>query len=153
MLRTLLTEARLKRMAEQVAFDPKGSYAPIDMLADLRHGIWSELEGDPVEIDLYRRNLQRAHLQILIDEVGKESASSDLPALSRGELKALVVSINEASTKKLSPMTRVHLDDLKARILQALEPKAVVQPSASPTPGRIIFGGDARDDEEEKPEF
>ena len=33
------------------------------MLDDLRNGIWSELKGDPVEIDLYRRNLQRADLE------------------------------------------------------------------------------------------
>ena len=41
-------------------------------------------------IDLYRRNLQRAHLELLIGEISRDISSSDLPAICRFELKALL---------------------------------------------------------------
>ena len=143
LLRRLITDERAKRMAEQAARDPKGAYPPAAMLADLRNGIWAEIKGDRVDIDLYRRNLQRAHLEILTAEVGREVASSDLPALCRAELKALLNDIAATAGLNPTPAATVHLDDLRARIVQALEPKAVVQPSAPANPFRIILGGDA----------
>jgi hypothetical protein len=143
LLRVLVNETRLKRMGEQSARNPKTSYAPAALLADLRDGIWSELKGETVDIDLYRRNLQRAYLEVLIGEIGKDVPSSDLPALARAELIALRGSIANVADPKLSASSRVHLEDLKARIHQALEPKAIVQPSGGPTIPRIIFGGDA----------
>jgi hypothetical protein len=144
MLRMLINESRLKRMAEQFARDSKLAYAPPAMLADLRGGIWSELKGEgEVDIDIYRRNLQRAYLEILIGEIGKDVPSSDLPALARSELLALKADIAAISARKQSPATSVHLNDIQARITQALEPKAFVQPSGGGIPGRIIFGGDA----------
>jgi uncharacterized protein YebE (UPF0316 family) len=145
LLRSLVSDPRLKRMSEQVARDPSGSYAPFDLLADVRAGIWAELKGDTVEIDLYRRNLQRAHLDHLIAEVAKDTPSSDLPALARGELQSLLNDlVQTGSKKKGNETTRLHLEDVKFKINQALQPKSVVQPSA-PTPGRIIFGGEAQE--------
>ena len=144
LLRRLVSDDRSKRMAEQAARDPKGAYPPSAMLADLRNGIWSELKGDPVDVDLYRRNLQRAHLELLIGEVSREIASSDLPALCRAELKALLGDIiSSIAFRNPTSPTFVHLDDLKARIEQALQPKAVVQPSAPANAFRVILGGDA----------
>ncbi len=133
LLRQLINDNRTKRMAEQVARDPKGAYSPLAMLADLRNGIWSELKGDPVDIDLYRRNLQRSYLEILTAEVGREVTSSDLPALTRAELQTLLDEITATlSQKKASPAAQVHLQDVKFRIAQALMPKSVV-PASSPT--------------------
>jgi Met-zincin/Domain of unknown function (DUF5117)/Domain of unknown function (DUF5118) len=146
LLRNLISDNRSKRMAEQVARDPKGAYSPLSMLADLRNGIWSELKGDPVDIDLYRRNLQRAHLDLLTAEVARDVPSSDLPALTRSELQTLGDEIaSTLSQKKVSPSAQIHLQDLKFKIAQALMPKSVV-PSSSPTnPGRIILGGDVEE--------
>jgi hypothetical protein len=142
LLRNLLGESRVKRLAEQASRDPK-AYSPTALLTDLREGIWSELKAESIDVDLHRRNLQRTHLELLTAEVEKSVPSSDLPALTRAELKTLLVDINAALSKQTSLAARVHLDDCKARIIQALEPKAVVQPASPPTPGRIILGGDA----------
>ncbi len=142
LLRSLISEPRTKRMAEQSARDSKDAYEPAAMLADLREGIWSELKGDPVEIDLYRRNLQRTHLDILIGEINRDVPSSDLPALARAELTELARETFAASSKKAGPGAAVHLADVRARIRQALEPRAVVQPAAPSPPTRIILGGD-----------
>jgi hypothetical protein len=141
-LSTLINDGHVRRMAEHAAREPKGAYTPLEMMSDLRTGVWGNLRNDPVDIDLYGRNLQRAHAEILIGEVNKETATSDLPALARGELRALLTEISGADHQKIAPMSRLHLDDLKARIAQALEPKSVIHSSPTPAAGRIIFGGD-----------
>ena len=144
LLRQLLTDNRAKRMAEQVARNPKDAYSPQAMLSDLRNGIFAELKGDPVDVDLYRRNLQRSFIEILDGEVGREVTSSDLPALTRAELHALLDEITTTlNQKKTTPAGKVHLDDLKFRIGQALMPKTGTTPAAPAFQGRIILGGDA----------
>ena len=94
---------------------------------DLRTGIWANLKANAPDLDLYRRNLQRAHAELLIGEVNKDNATSDLPALARGELRALLADIDACKDKKVPPTTRFFLDDLRVRIAQALEPKAILQ--------------------------
>ncbi len=130
-------------MAEQAASDPKSAYPPVAMLADLRDGIWSELKGDPVDVDLYRRNLQRAYLEILIGEVGRDVASSDLPALARAELNSLLDEVKAANSKVMKPMAQIHLDDIRFRINEALLPKSIAPSSPPSLPSRIILGGDS----------
>ena len=124
LLGSLMREGRLGRMAEQAAVEPDAEpYLPIDLMVDLTDGIFSELSGDgDAEIDLYRRNLQRAYVDVLIDQVEADSASSDLPALARGELRRLVGMLGDRDGA--SPTTTYHLEDLRARIAQALDPRA-----------------------------
>ncbi|MDA1260656.1 MAG: zinc-dependent metalloprotease, partial [Planctomycetota bacterium] len=69
LLGTLINEARTLRMTEN-ASGVKDAYTPLEMLGDLREGIWSELAKRPTSIDLYRRNLQRAHVELLTAQVG-----------------------------------------------------------------------------------
>src|SRR5262249_55195992 len=59
-LNSLFDNARLARLIEQEAIDGAASYKPTDFLADVRKGIWSELNSSQVKIDAYRRNLQRS---------------------------------------------------------------------------------------------
>ncbi len=130
LLRSLMNESRLKRMAEHVTRVEDGdAYAPLDLLRDLSNGLFEELDESNVEIDLYRRNLQRAYVELLIEQVKKESATSDLPALARGELRRLVRQLNSATSKvdeDNSPTTLYHLQDLASRITQALDPRPEV---------------------------
>ncbi len=142
LLRQLVSDDRIRRMAEQTSRNPQAAYSPRIFLNDLRDGIWSELKGETVAIDLYRRNLQRAHLEMMINEVGRDSTSSDLPALARAELQGLLTQISGLDSAKVSEPTQVFLDDVKARITQALEPKAVVQSAPAAPSFRVIFGGD-----------
>jgi hypothetical protein len=143
LLRRLINDERAKRMSEQAAREPKNAYTPLAMLTDLRNGIWSELKSDPVDIDLYRRNLQRSYLEILVSEVAREVPSSDLPALTRSELETLHDEIVATlSQKKVTPPTLIHLKDLKFKIAQALMPKSIAPSSTPSFPSRVILGGD-----------
>lgn len=122
LLRSLVNERRVKRMAEHQAMSGDEAYPVDEMLADVRKGIWSELDGATVEISLYRRNLQRAHVETLEAELAKKDASSDLPALTRGELEAVLTQIKSARSKPAADeVTRRHLKDLQKRITDALK--------------------------------
>ena len=65
--------------------------APLDFLADVRKGVWSEVYGGaPAKVDAYRRNLQRAYVETLADRInGRTAAVDDARAFFRGELKTL----------------------------------------------------------------
>ena len=101
------------------------------MLADLRDGIWSELKEEAAKIGLYRRNLQRAHVDHLISLVPAENASCDLPALARRELTNLRNAIGELKTE--DEVTMAHLADVKARIEQGLDPRGKPREEAETT--------------------
>jgi Met-zincin/Domain of unknown function (DUF5117)/Domain of unknown function (DUF5118) len=121
-LGVLLNPNRLERMAEH-ATRSETAYRPLDLITDLTTGIFEETAAEKVKIDLDRRNLQRAYVQILIDNVTGESTSSDLPALARGELKRLKEIVAKAIVRGSDdPTTAFHLQDLTARIDQALDP-------------------------------
>jgi len=125
LLSSLISEQRVDRMAEQAA-RADDAYEPVDMLHDLSRGIWRELVETPVDIDLYRRNLQRAHVDVLAKQLGEEAPeASDLPALSRGELADLLDAITaalESPRDRVERTTRLHLADMQARIREHLNP-------------------------------
>jgi hypothetical protein len=58
-LGNLLSSPRFARLVEQQALDGQAAYAPEEMLAAVRHGVWLEIESPRVSIDAYRRQLQR----------------------------------------------------------------------------------------------
>src|SRR5262249_32213426 len=76
-LNTLLQPVRLQRMIEQEALDGPVAYRPVDFLLDLRRGVWTELDAAQVNIDPYRRNLQRSHLDLLSDRLNGRSPVND----------------------------------------------------------------------------
>ncbi|KAA3605461.1 MAG: DUF5117 domain-containing protein [Planctomycetota bacterium] len=140
LLSALIQESRVKRMAEgQTRLErPGDGYSPLEMLQDLRTGIWSELQQRPVSVDLYRRNLQRAHVDLLLDQLGDEVPSSDLPALARGELRALAAAMQSklrAPGSIADQESLLHLEDLRDRIRQALDPQSRVSPSPASMSG------------------
>ncbi|HVY69267.1 MAG TPA: zinc-dependent metalloprotease [Verrucomicrobiae bacterium] len=123
LLNRLVNDRRVKRMAELAIHAQGAPYLPADLLTDLRAGIWSELRAGVVEIDLYRRDLQRAHTELLINQLNRDEASSDLPALARGELKSILTAVRSAESKARDRSTYLHLQDLAYRIDHALDPK------------------------------
>ena len=109
------------------------------MLADLRYGIYSELNESPMDVDLYRRNLQRTYIDMLGSLIEDPSANSDLPALARAELVALGSSLENCDSEAADNETvRAHLQDLHARIKAALDHRATrsTAPSAAAPTGR-----------------
>jgi hypothetical protein len=135
LLRVLLTETRLDRMSELATRTPASAYAPADLIKDLHAEIWSELKATPIEIDLYRRNLQRAYVDLFAAVLDNPTAASDLPALARAELSDLSKEIGVILGRSHSPIIHAHLEDIKTRADHALDPI----PSA-PAPQRQPLG-------------
>ncbi|MCH8316039.1 MAG: zinc-dependent metalloprotease [Planctomycetes bacterium] len=145
LLRTLVNARRINRMAEHAENIEYGAYTPAEMLADLRYGIYSELNDTPIDIDIYRRNLQRTYVQMLGSLIENPSANSDLPALARAELVALGASIEGCDSEAAdNAIVTAHLRDLSARIEAALDHRATrAAPSATPAPtGRRRAGSE-----------
>jgi hypothetical protein len=135
-LANLLSSGRLLRLVEREAVDGAGAYAPTDFLADVRRGVWSELDGTgPVKIDAFRRNLQRAWLETLADRVnGRQASSDDARALFRQELRLAEEAVRGAAARAGDGVTRAHLADARALALRALDP-AVQAASPAARPG------------------
>jgi hypothetical protein len=125
LLSVMMDDTRCKRMAELANNSPKQAYPPVEMLSDVRAGIWSELSNEVVEINLHRRNLQRAHVELLGSHASRTDATSDLPALARGELKALLAAVKAGTAKSKERVTLLHLQDIEARIDRILEPRLI----------------------------
>jgi len=122
-LASLLDENRCKRMAELANTLPDKAYSPAQLLVDLRVGVFSELNGNAVEISLYRRNLQRAFVEQLGSFASSTSATSDMPALARATLKTIQAEAKGAADRAKDGLVKAHLEDVQARIERILEPK------------------------------
>jgi hypothetical protein len=133
-LNSLLSNARFDRLVEQEALDGMAAYKPADFMADVRHGIWSELDGaGPIKIDVYRRNLQNSYIDLLSNKLNvRPSVTDDYRALIKAELRDLSAAITTASARATDRQTRAHLADARDQIAKALDPKFAAP--AAPTP-------------------
>jgi len=121
LLRNLISSQRISRLAEIEQSSTNAVYSPAKLFSDLRDGLFRELGVNPVEIDLYRRNLQRAYIDLLSANLKTPAVNSDLPAYSRAELVAIRGMI-EKSILPPKPVVAAHVKDLTARITRALDP-------------------------------
>ena len=80
LLRKLIDGGVFERMAEARELDPatKG-YTGIDMLYDLNDGLFRELQAPAPVIELYRRNLQRNYVLLLLVAAGVENDPQAAP--------------------------------------------------------------------------
>jgi hypothetical protein len=137
-LNNLLNSGRFARLVEQEAVDGAAAYAPAEFLADVRKGVWKELDGSSVKIDAYRRNLQRAYLDLVNNKVnsnatvpiglppefaGLFASSGDEKPLYRAELRSLNASIAAALAKASDRDTKAHLEGARDQIAKILDPK------------------------------
>jgi hypothetical protein len=132
-LNSLLNSARVLRLVEQQAVDGAAAYAPLDFLAHLRKGVWSEVYSTPAgvqPIDAYRRNLQRNYIDTLSARVnGAQAQSDDARAFFRGELKSLQDDLQGSLARVSDRATSLHIQDALTIIARALDPTA--QPAAA----------------------
>ncbi len=159
-LNNLLSSARFARLVEQAALDGRGSYAPAEFLTDVREGVWSELDAPHVRIDAYRRNLQRAYLDLANNKVNGSAvslptglppgfptaffaSSGDERPLYRAQLRELSAEINTALAKTADRDTRAHLEGARDQIAKILDPKFA--PSSAATGNVIRIGFDRSD--------
>jgi hypothetical protein len=141
-LNNLLDSGRFARIVEQEATDSKTAWPPAAFLAAVRAGVWSELGRPRVQIDAYRRNLQRAYLDLATGRVS--GANSEERALYRADLKSLDAEIAKALGSTNDRGTSAHLDAAREQISRALDPRGVrpaivsaassAAPAASPNP-------------------
>lgn len=129
---------RLQRMIDSEASYGKKAYGLQEFFMDMEKGIWSELESGN-NTSVYRRNLQKLHLEkmiTLLKPAGESSgtissylrstgsvnpALSDIRSLSIGRLTALQKKLKKAARKSKDPMTSYHYMDCLQRIKDTLE--------------------------------
>jgi len=139
-LNSLLSNARFDRLIEQEALDGVAAYKPSEFMSDVRKGIWSELEGGPVRIDVYRRNLQNSYIDLLSTKLnGRPAVTDDYRALIKAELRDLSAAIAAAMPRASDRQSRAHLADARDQIAKALDPKFA---APAPTTPQNPFGFD-----------
>ena len=143
---TLLDRARLSRLEEQEGLLGDKAYTTSQLLGDLRNGVFTELQSPGAKVDPFRRNLQRAYIEVLGGLINQQpslslamgglgmsllpvNTSDDTRSAVRAELKAL-----QALTGRPVPdkATRAHLDDLKYQIARILDPRFSPAPANPP---------------------
>ena len=134
-LNSLLSSARINRLVEQETLDGPNAYAPLDFLADVRKGVFSEIYGPtPAPVDAYRRNLQRAYVETLSNRVnGSQAQSDDARAFFRGELKTLDGDLATALPRQPDRATQLHIEDVRMQIARALDPSVQASSPAART--------------------
>ena len=111
-LNSLFQAARVDRLVEQEALLGAESYSLEEMMADVRGAIWSELSNRSVAITTFRRNLQRAYLELYDSRLNGETVpNNDLVPLIRGELQALDADLRRAGDRAANRITRLHIED------------------------------------------
>jgi hypothetical protein len=130
---------RLARTIENEAINGDEAYTIIEVMEDMRNGIWKELQSGG-EIDVYRRNLQRAYIDRLeylmtekapsipaafkrfVSVTDVNESQSDIRAVVRAELNTLSKQVKTAVNRTSDKMTKYHLQDIVERIDQILNP-------------------------------
>ncbi|HKK27515.1 MAG TPA: zinc-dependent metalloprotease [Gemmatimonadota bacterium] len=137
----LFDDQRMDRLiaTRAMAERPSDTYSLVDLMDDVRHGIWSELSASSVHIDAYRRGLQMGYLSLLDGKVNpKPESESSRPrfpgftpppplsdqarALIRGELETLRANLQQALPRAGDRETRYFLRGAAHRIDRILDP-------------------------------
>lgn len=134
----LLDFYRLGRLIEAEAMLGDETYTIAELFDDMYSGIWSELRRAR-PIDVYRRNLQRGHIEslhrLMTEELQPMSprfrrfadwtyvdvSQTDIPAMARAELKRIKANADRAASRTNDRMTKVHLEDISEKISDMLE--------------------------------
>ncbi|QLG45921.1 zinc-dependent metalloprotease [Costertonia aggregata] len=139
-LNNILSLGKMARIIENETANGNGAYRLLDMMKDMRTGIWSELRTGKT-IDTYRRNLQKAHIDRLEYLMNAENqkkqptfggyqkstvvntSQSDIRSVARAELNLLKRSLRNAIARTSDTMSKYHLQDAMERIDMILDPR------------------------------
>lgn len=139
-LNNTLSLGKMARLIEHETANGSEAYTLINMMSQLRKGIWSELPRGR-KIDTYRRNLQKAHIDRLAYLMTAENqekkpdfggyqkstvvntSQSDIRSLARAELNTLKRAIGNAAARTSDTLSKYHLLDSAERIDMILDPK------------------------------
>ncbi len=134
-LRTVMSSDKLLRLLDQQTRFTAAAYSVDELLTDVEAAVFAEVQTK-VPIDFYRRNLQRAYVQDLIDKSsapsssgdffmvfmrGPSTYSTDVRAIARQRLTTLKKTLS--GLRSADALTRAHVEDLVLQITTALDPK------------------------------
>ena len=123
LLTIMINEKTISRMLD-VEASGYSNYTVTELFRDLKNGIFEELKTDPVKVDIFRRNLQRAFVEQLISNISTETAAkSDLQAVARGTLINIKRDLDTQIAKYVIGIEHYHFVDLSNMIKVALENK------------------------------
>jgi uncharacterized protein YebE (UPF0316 family) len=123
-LGALLGDARIRRMLDNQALVGNAAYTPAQLVTDVQGGVWSELTQSRPLIDIYRRNLQRAYLQLAKPLlVGDGATQSELRPILTHALIDLAHTLDRAIAKTHDVATLSHLRDCRTQVDRILHPR------------------------------
>ncbi|WP_439649293.1 zinc-dependent metalloprotease [Lentiprolixibacter aurantiacus] len=138
-LNNVMSLGKMARLIENEALNGRDAYTLMEMMRDMRNGIWSELRTGR-SIDTYRRNLQKAHIDRLeylmtaenqrkLPDFGGyrkstavNTSQSDIRSIARAELNNLKRNVRAAIGRTGDTMSLYHLRDVMERIDNILDP-------------------------------
>ncbi len=134
-LENILDFGRLARVIENEALNKDKAYSILELMEDLRKGIFSEVYAER-PTDVYRRNLQRSYVDrmeyLMIEEQANVEAGgyvkftnvnvnqSDIRAVVRGELIQLQKDIDDIASDMDNKIDKYHFEDIMERIDKVL---------------------------------
>ena len=138
-LNSLLDFGKMARLIENEAINGKNAYSLIEMMTDLRKGIFNEVYKNKT-IDVYRRNLQLAYLDRISYIMSNEQGST--PSWARNYITSVKVSQSDIRTiaanqlielrkdlkkhkNKSDKMTKMHLEMVQNKISNILVGKPI----------------------------
>lgn len=130
-LNSVLSPVRMTRLQEHEAILGDQAYTVAQLLADVRGGVFAEFAAEAgIKIDPYRRNLQRAYVELVGGRLTAAPAATAATAMKddsrgaiRAELKALRGLLESKGGAAGDTATKNHLFDLIDQIALILEPK------------------------------
>jgi hypothetical protein len=144
-LTMLLNPTTLRRVYDNEFLIPRDQDALTlpEMMDTISAAIWSELDGSPDKkhterqpmVSSLRRNLQREHMERLIDlsmNAGTSAASkpiSNLATMKLREISAKIGKIQGKNAEKVDSYTLAHLTESKMRIDKALDAQYIYNAS------------------------
>ncbi len=138
-LNRLISVNTLTKLARFEAQHGAAAYTGMEMMTDLRKGVWNELAGRKT-IDMYRRNLQKAYVETVNRLINPEPSAgaiavafgaaapainpktTDAISIAKAQLRSLQSEIRSALPSYSDAMSKAHLQDMLDRIAQALDP-------------------------------
>ena len=138
-LNGILDFGKMARLIENEAINGNSAYSLLDMMSDLRKGIWSELYNNN-KIDVYRRNLQLAYLDRISYVMNEDQGSvpswargrvttvkvsqSDIRTIAASELMELKKDVKKSIKRASNKMSKIHLESSLIKINKILAGKS-----------------------------
>jgi hypothetical protein len=137
-LNRVMRPGRIARLLENEALNGSKAYTFMNLMADFRNGIFSELYSRKY-IDTYRIKLQTTYINKMASLMNAKKQGSinigilklsaidadvsDLKPIIRGELNRIKKDVNSAIRTAPNIITKYHLQDLAKRVETILDPK------------------------------